>query len=79
MKQMFQVIEQFIRIPIQMLFDVLKSRLVSGVSIGFNKNCFAVEVAKRKRSNNLLFVESEAHKTSEILVEINRTPYLMGN
>ena len=38
-----------------------------------------VDVAIRKRSNNLLCVESEPHKTSEILVEINRTPYLMGN
>ena len=61
---------------IQMLFYVLKTRLVSGVSIGFNKNCFVVDVVKTKRSNNL--IESEAHKTSEILVEINRTPYLMG-
>ena len=38
-----------------------------------------VDVAIRKRSNNLICVESEAHKTSEILVGINRTPYLMGN
>ena len=45
----------------------------------FHQNCFAVDVAKRKRFNNLLCVESEAHETSEILVEINRTPYLMGN
>ena len=59
--------------------DVLKTRLVSGVSIGFNKYCFVVDVPKRKRSNNLLCIESEAHETSEILVEINRTPYLMGN
>ena len=78
MKQMFQVIEQFIRIFI-CCFDVLKTRLVSGVSIGFNKNCFEVDVAKRNRPNNLICVESEAHKTSEILVEINRTLYLMGN
>ena len=62
-------------------FGVLKTRLVSGVSIGFNKkNVLSVkDVAIRERSDNLLCVESEAHKTSEILVEINRTPYLMGN
>ena len=36
-------------------------------------------VAIGKRSNNLLCVESEARKTSDILVEINRTPYVMGN
>ena len=76
MKQMFQVIEQFIRI-FKCCFDVLKTRLVSGVSIGFNKNCFVLDVAKRKRSNNLICVESETHKTSETLVEINRIPYLI--
>ena len=58
---------------IQMFFGVLKTRLASGVSIGFNKKLFCqsvVDVAIRKRSNDLLCVESAAHKTSEILLEI---------
>ena len=53
------------------------SQLVSKKNVF--KSVVDVAIRTRKSSNNLLCVESEVHKTSEILVEINRTPYLMGN